>query len=188
MDTTAQANYKYLINFGDGGGTTWRGTISKLLLPGLLFHHETQTKDWFFDLMEPWKHYIRLKWDLSDLKSQYQWVQSNPVRAKEIAEEGSRLGGYRLSQEYMNSLYQDLFVDCLAKVVKAYDPLLSKTGNQPSTVDSPVSADWQEIVMQYEKAGFKLEFVSACYYEAEKRCVTEMIPCNRVPFPAEALD
>ena len=83
-----------------------------------------------------------------------------------------------------------MFVDYLAKVVKAYDPLLSKIADQSSTADSPAYPDWQEIAMQYEKAGYKLEFVSAYYYKAEKRCEIEMIPVNIqvVPFPAEALD
>jgi hypothetical protein len=36
-----------------GGGTTWEGTLTKLMMPGVLFHHVTRTKDWFYDLMKP---------------------------------------------------------------------------------------------------------------------------------------
>mmetsp|Transcript_28707 Transcript_28707/g.58554 ORF Transcript_28707/g.58554 Transcript_28707/m.58554 type:complete len:443 (-) Transcript_28707:605-1933(-) len=35
------AKYKYHIDIGGGGGTTWSGTLEKLALPGLLFHHVT---------------------------------------------------------------------------------------------------------------------------------------------------
>ena len=35
------AKYKYHIDLGGGGGTTWMGTLEKLAMPGLLFHHIT---------------------------------------------------------------------------------------------------------------------------------------------------
>ena len=39
MSLEELAQYKYHIDLGGGGGTTWSGTIEKLALPGLLFHH-----------------------------------------------------------------------------------------------------------------------------------------------------
>ena len=39
-----QAKFKYHIDLGGGGGTTWTVTIEKLAMPGLLFHHMTPTK------------------------------------------------------------------------------------------------------------------------------------------------
>ena len=35
--------YKYQIDIGGAGGTTYTGTISKLSMPGVLLHHETAT-------------------------------------------------------------------------------------------------------------------------------------------------
>ena len=46
MNLADHAKYRYHIDLGGGGGTTWTGTIEKLGLPGLLFHHETPTKDY----------------------------------------------------------------------------------------------------------------------------------------------
>ena len=37
--------YKYQIDIGGAGGTTYTGTISKLSMPGVLLHHETATVD-----------------------------------------------------------------------------------------------------------------------------------------------
>ena len=50
--------YKYHIDIGGGGGTTWEGLRTKLPLPGLLFHHVTPTKDYLHDKLKPWEHYV----------------------------------------------------------------------------------------------------------------------------------
>ena len=42
------AKYKYQIDIGGGGGTTWSGLIPKLSMPGVLLHHETSMKDSYF--------------------------------------------------------------------------------------------------------------------------------------------
>ena len=52
------ASYRYHIDLGGGGGTTWTGTIYKASLPGLLFHHVTPTKDFIHDYLIPWVHYV----------------------------------------------------------------------------------------------------------------------------------
>ena len=46
MNLEELAHYKYQIDIGGGGGTTWTGTIQKMAMPGLLFHHITPTKDY----------------------------------------------------------------------------------------------------------------------------------------------
>ena len=47
------ASYRYHIDLGGGGGTTWAGMIYKASLPGLLFHHVTPTKDFIHDYLIP---------------------------------------------------------------------------------------------------------------------------------------
>ncbi|KAL7529468.1 hypothetical protein ACHAXR_002982, partial [Thalassiosira sp. AJA248-18] len=56
MDGPTLAKYKYHIDLGGGGGTTWTGTIQKLAMPGLLFHHMTPTKDYIHNWIKPWVH------------------------------------------------------------------------------------------------------------------------------------
>ena len=43
------SRYKYQIDLGGGGGTTWGGTISKLRMPGVLFHHESKFQTLYLD-------------------------------------------------------------------------------------------------------------------------------------------
>jgi hypothetical protein len=40
------------------------------------------------ELLEPWKHYIPLADDLSDVEEKMQWVVDNDVEAQEIAQRG----------------------------------------------------------------------------------------------------
>ena len=36
--------YKYLVDIGGGGGTSWKSTFRFLAMPGVLFHHETMMR------------------------------------------------------------------------------------------------------------------------------------------------
>jgi hypothetical protein len=139
-----------------GGGTTWDGTLIKLLSPGLLLHHETPTRDWFYDEMKPHVHYIPLKTDLSDLKYMYDWVEENPVGSELIAKQATRFAESMLSTKYMAKVYKELFVDYLGKVVSAYQP-------------SP-GISWSEMEQQYRDSGHEIIHLSAC---GDKFCHTE---------------
>jgi hypothetical protein len=117
-------------------------------MPGVLFHHETKTKDWFYDLMEPWKHYIPVDENLTDLWDRYRWAEDNPEKAKKIAEEATKLSVYLLSSEYMDELYNELFVDYLGKVVEAYQPEEGKS--------------WTDCLERYKKNTIETHLLSQC--------------------------
>jgi hypothetical protein len=42
IEPQEMSTYKYQVDFGGGGGTTWEGTLLKLSMPGVLFHHESK--------------------------------------------------------------------------------------------------------------------------------------------------
>ncbi len=48
---------------------SWKGVQSKLALPGVLFHHETPTYDWFHEDLIPWVTYIPVSMDLEDVST-----------------------------------------------------------------------------------------------------------------------
>ena len=45
MNSDEMGRYKYQIDIGGWGGTTWTGLIHKLSMPGVLLHHETSMVD-----------------------------------------------------------------------------------------------------------------------------------------------
>jgi len=125
INLTEQARYKYHIDLGGGGGTTWTGTIQKLALPGLLFHHVTPTRDWFHDLLVPWTHYVPVNMDLTDLREKFEWAESHPAEAKKIAEAGTEFARWMGSQGGFAQLYERHLVDPLRRVLEAYEPMKS---------------------------------------------------------------
>ena len=90
MSSAGLAAYRYHVDLGGGGGTTWMGTLQKLAMPGLLFHHETVMRDFYFDDIRPMVHYVPVKSDLSDLHAQYKWAEENPSDAQKIARQGTK--------------------------------------------------------------------------------------------------
>jgi len=81
--------YRYQLDLGGGGGTTWSGVIPKLSLPGVLLHHETMMIDSYFPLLKPWEHYLPLESDLSNLQELIQWVEHHPKQARIISDKAS---------------------------------------------------------------------------------------------------
>eukprot|EP00545_Synedropsis_sp_CCMP1620_P011440 CAMPEP_0119013432 /NCGR_PEP_ID=MMETSP1176-20130426/8444_1 /TAXON_ID=265551 /ORGANISM="Synedropsis recta cf, Strain CCMP1620" /LENGTH=640 /DNA_ID=CAMNT_0006966523 /DNA_START=276 /DNA_END=2195 /DNA_ORIENTATION=- len=148
IDAYEMSNYKYQVDFGGGGGTTWEGTLTKLLMPGVLMHHETETKDWYYDMMIPWKHYIPIKWDLSDLWASFNGAQEHQQQMQDISAEATKLAEYMLSPEYMEKVYQELFVDYLGKLVNAYE--------------APEGATWSDIAAKYKSNGFNVYNIGNC--------------------------
>jgi hypothetical protein len=123
MNTTELAKFKYQIDLGGGGGTTWTGTMQKLAMPGLLFHHMTPTKDYIHDWMQPWIHYVPVAEDLHDLREMFDWAEANPQAAKRISENGSELMRHLRTPEGLNELYRQSFVEPVRRVIEAYLPV-----------------------------------------------------------------
>lgn len=177
MSPVEMAHYKYQIDFGGGGGkivcaknvgsifavnfvcanssfhnstgTSWRGTMTKLGFPGVLFHHRTPSRDWFFHEMKPWVHYIPVSWHLGDLRERYLWARNHDAKAKQIADEATKLFENFMRAPYMERVYRELFVDYLSGVAEAY--------HEP---DPKVT--WNEIRHEYAERGFAIRKVSTC--------------------------
>lgn len=162
VDPYLMSKYRYQIDLAGGGGTTWDGTITKLLMPGVLFHHETPFKDWFYDEMIPWIHYIPVKADLSDLFERYQWAETNDSRV--ISERATKFAKYLLSEEYMRKTYESLYVDYLGKVVHAYDAQ---------------GMDWPAMIEEYAQRGIRLYQVATC---DDKNCKTQVAEQEHIEY------
>ena len=74
---------KYLIDLPGNG---WSARLQTLMFSNrpLLVVKPYFVEHWFYDLV-PWKHYIPIKSDLSDLRMIVKWCFENDKRANEIA-------------------------------------------------------------------------------------------------------
>ncbi len=121
------AQFKYHIDLGGGGGTTWRGTIQKVAMPGLLFHHVSPTKDYIHDYLQAWVHYIPVAGDLRDLKEKYDWAEHHPHAAKLIAEQGTEFVRHLATLEGFHEMYQKSFVEPVRRIIETYQPVPSSS-------------------------------------------------------------
>lgn len=123
MSLADLSKYKYHIDIGGGGGTTWSGTIEKLAMPGVLFHHVTSSKDYYHDDLIPWVHYIPIKEDLSNLREMYDWAEANTEDARKISEAGTQYVKQQATPYVMKATYERYFIHSLKRVVDAYQPI-----------------------------------------------------------------
>jgi hypothetical protein len=121
------AKYKYQIDFSGIGGTTWLGTISKLAMPGVLFHHDAPTKDWFHDDIQPWVHYIPVNMNLSNLEDMFRWAESHHEQAKQIAQRAQDFAREQVTHRVYQATFDKLYVQVLGRIADAYRPAPNET-------------------------------------------------------------
>lgn len=85
-------NRKFAIDI-DGFSNTWDNLFIRLLFGCCVLKVDSQVgfRQWYYDRLRPYEHYVPIKADLSDLDHQVDWVRSNPAKAEEIARTGSAL-------------------------------------------------------------------------------------------------
>ena len=99
VSLAGHCRYRYLIDLEGAGYSGW---LKLLLFAGRpLFIQTRWRREFFFDGLVPFKHYIPVKQDLSDLSSQIDLAEANPELAAAIAREGQELGIGNLCPSYV---------------------------------------------------------------------------------------
>ena len=89
--------YKYYPDI-PGNSLAW-GTITKYLAGSLIFKAEYEKKLYYYKLLKPWKHYIPVNNDFSDLEDKLIWSNNNISKSLEIA-----YSGYIIILEYLQNI------------------------------------------------------------------------------------
>lgn len=78
--------FKYLIDV-DGNSNAWSSLFLKLLSGSVVLKVESEGgyKQWYYDRLIPWQHYVPIKKDLSDLQDKLDWLKHNEQKARQIA-------------------------------------------------------------------------------------------------------
>lgn len=79
-----QCNYKYIINV-DGHVTAFRLSL-ELSMGSVILLGDSEYTIWFMKYLEPYKHYIPIKKDLSNLVEIIRWCRKNDEQCKKISE------------------------------------------------------------------------------------------------------
>ena len=56
------------------------------------------SSEYFYPLLQPWRHYIPISFSLDDVRSRLEWAKANPSTAEEIAATGKRF-----AQEHLHT-------------------------------------------------------------------------------------
>lgn len=101
--------YKYLI---DIQGRGYSGRVKMLMFSGRpLFIADRRWKEYWTDDLVPFVHYIPVKEDLSDLKSQLDWAENNPEKASEIAQNAQNYASHNLRRKNAIEHYAKSILD-----------------------------------------------------------------------------
>ncbi len=74
----------------DGNTNTWSNLIIRLHLGCCVLKVASRYgyRQWYYDRLKPWEHYVPVSADLSDLMERIEWVRANDREASEIARRG----------------------------------------------------------------------------------------------------
>jgi Glycosyl transferase family 90/Sulfotransferase family len=75
-------NYRFQIDI-DGNSNAW-GLFLKLLMGSCVLKVMSEWRQWYYDELKPWEHYVPVKNDLSDLENQIAWCLDHDDDAREI--------------------------------------------------------------------------------------------------------
>jgi hypothetical protein len=106
------ANYRYLIDV-DGVANSW-SFFEKMLLGSCILKVSSPFEQWFYDRIHPWKHFVPVEADFSDLKEKCEWCLQNPDEARNIGAEAQRFAlehTYEIAWQGAVAVIQSLMAD-----------------------------------------------------------------------------
>ena len=92
VPVTQFKNYRYHIDI-DGNTNSWSGLLQKLLSGGTVLKVESERgfRQWYYDRLMPWKNFVPIAADMSDLVEKVDWLTKNDDSARKIAAAGCAL-------------------------------------------------------------------------------------------------
>jgi Glycosyl transferase family 90 len=108
--------FKYLIDV-DGNSNAWSSFFLKLLSGSAVLKVESLGgfKQWYYDRLTPWEHYVPINADLSDLEDKLNWLQDNDEIARRIANAGQDFA--------LNIRFEKELLDTLNLIKKNFKPV-----------------------------------------------------------------
>jgi len=87
--------YKYQIDI-DGNSSPWSNLFQRLLTGGTVLKVESARglRQWYYDELSPWRNYVPVAPDMSDLMDKISWLARNDAAARRIGEAGLALAGH----------------------------------------------------------------------------------------------
>ncbi len=104
-----QSNYKYIIHI-EGHVEAFRLSL-ELSMGSVILMVESQWRLWYSSMLIPYKHFVPVKSDLSDLFEQIKWCKTHDSECKEIAENSKDFYNKYLQKNGILDYMQKTFID-----------------------------------------------------------------------------
>lgn len=112
-----QIKFKYILDV-DGWSNTWDATVWKLYSGSVLLKTTSVWKQWYYDDLKKWVHYVPVENDFSDLNEKIEWCRNNNEKCKEIIKNSRKLVIEKLNWDKTKNDTIDIF----KKYTKEYFP------------------------------------------------------------------
>jgi len=93
-----QMDYKYILDI-DGYSNTWDSTVWKLYSGSVLLKVKSKWKQWYYDDLKEWIHYVPVENDFSDLNDKIEWCIHNDSECERIVENAKQFVLTKLTWE-----------------------------------------------------------------------------------------
>jgi hypothetical protein len=80
--------YRFQIDI-DGNSNSW-GFLPKLMMGSCVLKVMSEWRQWYYQGLHPWEHYVPVKNDLSDLEERIEWCLENDDAARQIGANGMK--------------------------------------------------------------------------------------------------
>ena len=95
-----QMKYKYILDI-DGYTNSWEGTIWKLYSGSVVIKQKSIWKQWYYDELHEWIHYIPINNDFSNFEAIIEWCINNDNICKQIAYNSRIFIKQKLNNDYV---------------------------------------------------------------------------------------
>lgn len=100
LSKSKQLKYKYILDI-DGYTNSWEGTIWKLYSGSVVIKQKSIWKQWYYDELKEWVHYVPVNNDFSNLEVIIEWCINNDTLCEQIAQNSRQFVKDKLNKKYV---------------------------------------------------------------------------------------
>jgi hypothetical protein len=115
MNMEDQLKYKYIFDV-DGHSNTWCATVWKLYSGSVLIKTNSIWKQWYYDDLKPWVHYVPVENDFSDINQKIQWCIDNDDECYQITKRAKQFVKEKLNWEKVKSDTIEIFQNYIKNI------------------------------------------------------------------------
>jgi hypothetical protein len=128
--------YRYQIDI-DGNTNSWPGLFLKLLTgsPVLKVASELNFRQWYYDRLIPWRNFVPVAADMSDLVEKTRWLRDHDAEARQIGINGRMLAESMDMESELNRIFPTVTQAIATSVSKV--PTVIHDGNCIGAIATP---------------------------------------------------